>query len=219
VLASAIIVMDLLAFHTIDEVVRKERQIRTQFKSGVLLARLMPTNMILEAAAGPDRLRLLGNIEAINARGYLHPPLITSRDPAVLEDTEFPARDAGKIGMVEAFGWQAGAPGRMMATGWAIGRTLPEPAHLIFLTYENEKQEEYILSMCDQTTDREDLVSKRFDGDKDYLNCGWAVSFAVADLPQYMKAVRIHVWALDVDNGKAVRLPESVPCTAYVNSK
>jgi hypothetical protein len=198
-----LVVLWIWSFPSWLEYAKWGRIFRANWKSAVMMARILPENTGLTSAAGADLERFRHDLLTLDDMGYIHPTLIRDKDISRIADEHLSAE-----GRLERYGPPSGAPDRIAVVGWAISPDHSRSADSVLLTYEDENRRQVIFALADIGGERNDVVAAR--GNRDILRCGWAAVFPISALPDYMRVIRITAWALDTQSGKAVRLEGSM---------
>jgi hypothetical protein len=173
-----------------------------QWKAAVMLATVAPPDSPLARFAASQYDTTMKEIVALNAMGYLRPPLVASNDATQFQDPrDATASEPIILGWIEQLRPEGSY---IIASGFALDPRANKPGDGFFLTYEDEQKRQIIISVGARVGERPEIADKfgrwacRFSG--------WAASFPVARIPAYMQQVKITAWVLDSDTGKAFKL-------------
>lgn len=202
-LGACLIFLQICTFPSALDGGRVYEILRRQSKAALLLIDELPDNSRLLVVYNPLS-RLYERANALNAMGYLNPPLIQTNNAAqILAD--HPAASAAQGQMEKAY---TSKPGFVTMSGWAIFTWTAQPADAVFLTYQNQSDQPIIFAFADMGIPRQDIAEK-FNNEQ-YLNSGWQFTIAPNLLPSNVRLARVTAWALDVDDASVTSLPGMV---------
>jgi len=173
------------------------RAFQTDLKASLLLINILPDNPKLSLLFPSPRV-LIQQANALNAMGYLHPPLIAGNNADDIRASEA-SQVSGARGKLDKF--VPGSAGQITLTGWAIFSRTGQPADAVFLTYEDRNASPIICGLAEMGQNRSDIVEQT--GNENYLGCGWQGTVPLSRLPAGLNPIRIRAWALDTDTAKA----------------
>lgn len=175
----------------------QERQTDTYHAQACTL--LMPVvrdEACLREYVYPKLDRLETHARAINALGYLNPPLIESEDLR-----QFSQPSTGRVvGNFDALSAVDGD--RYSVAGWAVLTQRRRPADVVVLSYRTPQGAEKPFAIADHFQGRSDLP--QFPGASSF-NLGWTDEFSSTALPSGRQTIR--AWAFDATTAQAYPLP------------
>jgi hypothetical protein len=175
---------------------------RRRGKAALLLIDVLPDNQQLSEMVNPDPILCAASATELNAMGYLHPPLIRSRNILDIADPNPAPPPHGKFGAVERAG--DSGPENASFVGWAILPQYHHAADAVVLTYQNPNDQPIIFRLARMGLERPDITVAY--GDSSYQFAGWVATFPMSLLPAEAKPARIAAWAIDSETGRAYHL-------------
>lgn len=153
-----------------------------------------------------DRKDLREAAIAVNALGYLHPPLIDSDDLRGLTAKESDSQSS-KYGEIE--GVQQLPNGTANLWGWASLPNPPRPADAVIVAYLSSDGASHACGIADVMGARADIAKKY---GADLLSTGWTMIFPLTRLPAGQH--NIQCYAYDAERQQAYQLPFAVASPA-----
>lgn len=174
--------------------------VRLQLKSALLCINVIP-DPLLDKMGANSRAELSAQANALNAIGYIHPPLISSNNAADIAVKD-PATLGGVEGKMEGLTARPGT-NQIIASGWAYLKQTDRHADAVFLTCTDDGNKPIMFVSASIVQNRPDLVQQ---GNPQYEWAGWHAEFSSADLPPMPRIIQIQAWVFDASQAKAFKL-------------
>jgi hypothetical protein len=198
VVAGALVALILVGINGALDQIRKTQEQCLAAKGALMLLNVAPNNPRLGVLVHTNVTELTQEANAMNQMGYLHPPLISSRDVALIEGAD-PKAPHGIVGRFDNA--VSDAPASLTLSGWAVDAGHGRSADEVFLTYQDANDHAIIFAAAHMGVERGDIAA----GFKNpnYQYCGWAATVSEDDLPPNFGSTALRAWVLDTETGKA----------------
>jgi hypothetical protein len=210
-LASAMILLQMLRLPTDLENFDELRINRRQAKAELLLVNVLPDAARMRRDICFEPSQVVTQSPLLSDMGYIHPPLIaTGNVGAWLHEghggNRSASNDPGTYGKVERL--LQPRPDQVTIVGWAAMPDESVPVHAVFVTCENEKGEPVVLALADLRSERMDIARQH--DEVNFRWSGWSASIPVDRLPASKSIFKFSAWAMNVDAGRAFKIPGEI---------
>lgn len=174
-------------------------------KAALLLLPVMTNDAQLVSQFRPNPDTVVRFAPQLNARGYLHPRLIDSRDASLLE-TDRAVSVQGALLKT----WQS-TPNEIMCAGWATSFDGRRASSGVFITATDARGTPTIIGFGGMGAIWKDVIPD-FAG-TNLEGAGWGAKIPIDRLDFLAGTITLQAWVLDPDTGRAVRLKGSFNIT------
>jgi hypothetical protein len=197
-LAGTVMALVLAGIPRVLGMAREDQANSLAGKGALMLLNVAPDNPSLAAIVHNNVAELTEEANAMNRMGYLNPPLIASRDAALIEGND-PNEAKGYMGRFENVA--SGGTGVLNITGWANHAGRGRCADEVFLTYQDKDNHPIIFVAARMGVERADIAAQL--NDSAYQYCGWIATIREDELPPDFGSTVLRAWDLDAETGKA----------------
>lgn len=199
--AALLILIQLLGLPRAISFARNWQRSGEREKAALLLLPVLSDDAQLISQFSPNPDSVVRFAPQLNARGYLYPPLIESRDASRLEV-------GGATSVVGAFlkTWQS-TPDEIMCAGWASSFDGRRAASGVFITATDARGIPTIIGFGGMGATWRDVIPDF--ADTNLEGAGWGAKIPIDRLDVLSGAILLQAWVLDPDTGRAVRLKGS----------